>query len=83
MPYKDPARKRQWERDHRQERNARRRKARLDFESSQRQKLGSTPDSISDQQAHITLNVMAGIVAIALAVGMILIARWRGSAGEG
>ena len=27
MPYKDPERKRQWEREHREERNARRRKA--------------------------------------------------------
>jgi hypothetical protein len=80
MPYKDPERKRQWERDHRQERNARRRKARLDFESRQPEMLGSAPDPISDQRAGITLNVMAGIVAIALAVGMILIARWSGAA---
>jgi hypothetical protein len=27
MPYKDPERKRQWEREHREERNARRRKS--------------------------------------------------------
>jgi hypothetical protein len=32
MPYKDPERKRQWERDHRQERNALRRAQRINAE---------------------------------------------------
>lgn len=76
MPYKDPERKRQRERDHRQERNARRRKGRLDFGSKQPEMLGSAPDPISEQRASITLNVMAGIVALALAVGIALLGAW-------
>jgi hypothetical protein len=34
MPYKDPDRKRQWEREHRQQRNAQRRQRRLESESA-------------------------------------------------
>jgi len=66
MPYKDPERKRQWERDHRQERNARRRKATLDVGSKQPEIAFSAPDPISDQRATMTLNVMAGLVTIVL-----------------
>ncbi len=39
MPYKNPEHKRQWEREHRQERNARRRMQRLDERSGQRKSV--------------------------------------------
>jgi len=79
MPYKDPERKRQWEREHRLERNARKRKARLDIRSGQPEILGPAPDPISDHQPSTGWNIVAGIVSLVLAVGMILLATWSRS----
>jgi len=77
MPYKDPERKRQWEREHRTQRNATRRKARVGAGSGQPEIRKSPPEPISDyQQPSTGWNVVAGIVSLVLVVGMILIARW-------
>lgn len=83
MPYKDPERKRQWEREHRSERNARRRKAPLAIGSGQPEILSSTPDPISDHQPSTGWNIVAGIVSFGFVVGMILLARWSGVSGSG
>jgi hypothetical protein len=77
MPYKDPERKRQWEREHRPERNARRRKAQLGIGSGQPEIPKPAPDPLSEPSTG--WNIVAGIFSLLLAVGMILIARWSGS----
>jgi hypothetical protein len=78
MPYKDPERKRQWEREHRPERNARRRKGRLAIGSGRPEIAWLTPDPASDHQPNTGWNVVAGIVSLVVMVGMILIAKWSG-----
>jgi hypothetical protein len=76
MPYKDPERKRQWEREHRVERNARRRKRQLLVVPSGPREPRPAPDPISNHPLNTTGNVVAGIVSLVLVVAMILIARW-------
>jgi hypothetical protein len=50
MPYKDPERKRQWELEHRQQRNVRRRMQRLDARSRHSIAPKPAPDPVSDQK---------------------------------
>lgn len=76
MPYKDPERKRQWEREHREERNATRRNQRLAGPNL-------TPDPILAQEPSTGWKVAAGIGGLALAVGMALLATWGGASGSG
>ena len=69
MPYKDPEHKRQWEREHREERNARRRK----FSSSH----SSEPSAISATQsdpnsAQVTLNRMGVATGIIMGLAFFL-----------
>jgi LPXTG-motif cell wall-anchored protein len=75
MPYKDPERKRQWEREHREERNAMRRTRSLPVVPG-RPRETAMPDLITEQKADTGSNVIA-----ALAVGMFLLAllfaAWR------
>ena len=68
MPYKDPERKRQWEREHREERNARRR----DFAPSA---IDLSPNSKGVQSAGNGLNVAFGVVA---GVSLLLILLFAG-----
>ena len=74
MPYKDPERKRQWEREHREQRNARRRKpyASSTIESSD----APTPDSY-DEQSDIRVNMIAALVVALASVVILLLAAWR------
>jgi hypothetical protein len=74
MPYKDPERKRQWELEHREQRNARRRAAR------KRPKLPTPlPEAISDQGSKSIWNVIIG-----LAVGLgVLLFSVAGAPGAG
>jgi hypothetical protein len=67
MPYKDPERKRQWERDHREQRNARRigsrqsstPKVALDV-SALRTRRMLAPDPSSDQSPKSTWKTILG-----------------------
>jgi len=47
VPYKDPERKRQWEREHRQERSARRKLQRIPARSGESSMSSTTPDRTS------------------------------------
>jgi hypothetical protein len=49
MPYKNPERKRQWEREHREQRNARRREQGLDARSGQPTVSNTTSDMTAAQ----------------------------------
>jgi len=76
MPYKDPEHKRQWEREHREERNARRRKSSSNDPS---EPSGIDAPSPDPQLAQITLGrmgVAAGLVmGLALLLGVIALVR--------
>jgi hypothetical protein len=74
MPYKDPERKRQWEQEHREERNARRRKQPLTVPYP-------VYDPLSLRKPTAGWKLVAGIGGLALAVGMALLAVWRGASG--
>ena len=67
MPYKNPEDKRQWEREHREQRNAQRRRPRL---GAQAQPIvpGSAPDPFSTQEPDGAWMVVAGMGAFVLAV---------------
>ena len=69
MPYKDPERKRQWEREHREERNARRRKAlsRTVLEGLDSPK----PDSMIGRESSTGTNIMAMFIMVAFTVVVI------------
>jgi ferric-dicitrate binding protein FerR (iron transport regulator) len=69
MPYKDSERKRQWERDHREQRNARRRMQHL-AGRSRPIVTNATPDPISRQEPRSTWKIVAGIGAFGLAVAL-------------
>jgi hypothetical protein len=89
MPYKDPERKRQWEQEHREQRNARRRVQRLDLGSGQAsvpktsdvafalrtQVRERTPDPASDQEPQGTWVALLGL---AVAIGVVLLAVFAG-----
>ncbi len=77
MPYKDPEHKRQWEQDHREERNARRRKS---MSRRSPEPLGINaplPDPNSAQvpltNMHVTLGGMMGLAFLLT----VLIVIWR------
>jgi hypothetical protein len=83
MPYKDPERKRQWEREHRGERNARRRRQLFPAHMTPNVPKPA-PDPVSHQEPGNAWEVMAGIIGLALAVGIALFAAWmRGASGSG
>jgi hypothetical protein len=75
MPYKDPERKRQWEREHREERNVRRRRRRLPVV---RNWPGEAvlPDLITEQKAHASGNMIAALVVGTFVLALTL-AAWR------
>ena len=70
MSYKDPERKRQWEREHREQRNAARRKQPLPPGSGQYATPKPTRDPISTQQSGDGWKVLA---SIALGIGVVLL----------
>lgn len=81
MPYKDPKRKGQWEREHREQRNARRR----------RQRFGArmepivprlAPDPIPAKEPTSVWKVVAGIGACVLAVGLGVLAALGGASAS-
>ncbi len=84
MPYKDPQRKRQWEREHREQRNAARRKQPLTVGSGEQAIPKPMPDLASVQQSGDGWKVLA---SIAVGIGVILLGLFAGvgplNAGRG
>jgi hypothetical protein len=74
MPYKDPEPKRQWEREHREQRNARRRALKLVVQPVVSPKAGLDPRP-NDQPAS-GWKVLAGLV---VGVGIILLGALAGT----
>ncbi len=71
MPYKDPERKRQWEREHREERNAIRRTRRIVAEN--RQAIAKpVPDPVQPEKPTSGWKVLLGI-ACAVGLGILAI----------
>ena len=75
MPYKDPERKRQWEREHREQRNAARRKQPLAAGSRKCIVPKPVPDPISAKNASDGWKVLA---ALAVGVGIALLGAFAG-----
>ncbi len=89
MPYKDPERKRQWEREHREQRNALRRLQRLparsghggatsDILAAMRTRRKPAPDTIPATETKSGWKVVAGIGAFALVVGLVILSALDG-----
>jgi hypothetical protein len=77
MPYKDPERKRQWERDHREERNARRKKSISGHSPEPLDTDAPLPDPNSAQVSVTSTNVViGGIMGLAFLL-TVLIMIWR------
>lgn len=70
MPYKDPERKKQWEREHREQRNADRRKQRL-AEQPKPDFPGLAPDPVADRPAKSGWKMIFGL---AVGIGVVLLA---------
>jgi hypothetical protein len=71
MPYKDQERKRQWERQHRERRNARRKMLRLNAGSVHQSVSKPAPDPVSDQKSQVTWMTILGW---AIGIGVVLLA---------
>ena len=73
MPYKNPERKRQWEREHREQRNARRRMQDVNARSGRQSIAKPLPHPVSDQKSHdpwkTILGWAIGIEVVLLAIG--------------
>ena len=75
MPYKDPERKRQWEKEHREQRNARRRMRRLSVPSGHVNAANASPDPAPDQQRTSGWKVLLGF---AVGLGVLVLAAVAG-----
>lgn len=80
MPYKDPERKRQWEREHRDERNARRRIPRVAVSLSGARYETPMPDPITDEKVQSGANLIPVLVIGFTFLVILLVAGWRFSA---
>ncbi|SPF36938.1 hypothetical protein SBA1_170057 [Candidatus Sulfotelmatobacter kueseliae] len=86
MPYKDPERKRQWEREHHEERNARRRVQRLNTGSGQPSVSKATSDIAAALHTHVrervpdpasnqeSQGIWMALFGLAVAIGVVLFA---------
>ena len=74
MPYKDPERKRQWEQEHREQRNARRRAQRLAIRLQKPSVPKTALTRIYIKKPQSIWTVVAKIAGIVLAVGIGLLA---------
>jgi hypothetical protein len=81
MPYKNPEDKRWWECEHREQRNARRRRQRW---GAQMDPIAprSAPDPIPAKEPTSAWKVVAGIGGFALAVGLGVLAASGGANGR-
>ena len=75
MPYKDPKRKCQWEQEHREERNARRRTRSLPVVLDRPRKMPA-PELIAEQKVDTGANMIAALVMGMFAIALLL-AVWR------
>lgn len=75
MPYKDPERKREWEREHREERNARRRRPLFPANMMPRVPR-SAHDPIPDQEPQSWQLVVGLAVGLGVVLFAALIFRW-------
>ena len=75
MPYKDPERKRQWEREHREQRNERRRTARPVVSSELSSVETPMPDPASDQGSQ---GIWIALLGLAVTIGVVLLAVFAG-----
>jgi hypothetical protein len=75
MPYKDPERKRQWEREHRERRNAKRKMQHITARSGQPSIAKSSPDPVSNQKSQDTWRTILGW---AIGIGVVLFAAIAG-----
>ena len=75
MPYKDPEHKRRWEREHRQERNARRRKR---FIHGVAVPSVSTQlhDPIPNENTQSAQLIIAAVIGIGVVLSLFLAIRW-------
>ena len=76
MPYKNPERKRQWEREHREKRNAMRRMQRLNARSGHQNVSNPAPDPVLDQRPKGTWSTILGL---AVGIGIVLLAAIAGT----
>jgi len=86
MPYKDPERKRQWEREHREHRNARRRNQHLTAQgvpSLRTMVAKPAPDPIPAKKTKNGWKVVVGIGAFVFAVGLGILAALDGASASG
>ena len=74
MPYKDPERKRQWEREHREQRNARRREP---YPSSTIESSDAPNPNLYDEQSDIRVNMTAALTVALASVVILLLVAWR------
>jgi len=72
MPYKDPERKRQWEREHRDQRNARRRAVRLTAE------MDKTPKPLPNTNAGAPMSGWKAFAGLAVGIGILIVAVFAG-----
>jgi len=75
MPYKDPDRKREWEQEHREERNARRRTRSLPTVLDRPRKMPA-PELMAEQKVDTGANMIAALV-MGMFVMVLLLAVWR------
>jgi hypothetical protein len=75
MPYKDPDRKRQWESEHRQQRNLKRRMQRITARSGHENVKKPVPDPVSDQNPQGTWKTFLGWT---IGIGVVLLAAFAG-----
>lgn len=76
MPYKNPEHKRQWEREHREQRNAMRRAQRLAARSGHPSTPKLAPDPMSDQESQSGWKLILGF---AVGLGVVLLAAIAGA----
>jgi hypothetical protein len=81
MPYKNPEDKARWEREHREQRNARRRRQYL---APRMPPIVQKPthDPISAQEPRSAWTVAKEIGGFVLVVGIALLAAWGGASGD-
>lgn len=77
MPYKDPERKRQWEREHREQRNARRRTLQLAVLPSGPRSETPMSDPITDERSDPGANLIPVLVIGFTFLVILLVAGWR------
>ena len=77
MPYKDPERKRQWEQEHREQRNARRRTLQLAVSPGGSRYETPLSDPITNERSDSGANLIPVLVIGFTFLVMLLVAGWR------